>query len=164
MSASYDTKSYCRQSLIGGNYGLLNRDTFTPNPDYYSALLWHRLMGPKVLSANFIGTKKIRVYSHCAKHSEGITLLLLNLDQHKRTHVTVKGGGSKQREEYHLTAKDGNLHSQEVLLNGIALNLNSKGGIPALKPNRVDESHPIELAPLSIVFAHLPNFHAPACV
>ncbi|KAK8925839.1 Heparanase-like protein 3 [Platanthera zijinensis] len=35
MSASYDTKSYCRQSLIGGYYGLLDATTFRPNPDYY---------------------------------------------------------------------------------------------------------------------------------
>ncbi|XP_028094740.1 heparanase-like protein 3, partial [Camellia sinensis] len=38
MAASYDTKTYCRQTLIGGNYGLLNTTTFVPNPDYYSAL------------------------------------------------------------------------------------------------------------------------------
>lgn len=35
MSAKYDTKTYCRQSLVGGNYGLLNKTTFAPNPDYY---------------------------------------------------------------------------------------------------------------------------------
>ena len=35
QSAKYDTKVYCRQSLIGGNYGLLDTDTFVPNPDYY---------------------------------------------------------------------------------------------------------------------------------
>lgn len=35
MSARYDTKTYCRQSLIGGNYGLLNTTTYHPNPDYY---------------------------------------------------------------------------------------------------------------------------------
>ncbi|KAE9587623.1 putative glycosidase [Lupinus albus] len=35
MSATFDTKTYCRQSLIGGNYGLLNTTNFTPNPDYY---------------------------------------------------------------------------------------------------------------------------------
>ncbi|CAL5397139.1 unnamed protein product [Camellia sinensis] len=38
MAASYDTKTYCRQTLIGGNYGLLNTTTFVPNPDYYSFL------------------------------------------------------------------------------------------------------------------------------
>ncbi|QHN93353.1 Heparanase-like protein [Arachis hypogaea] len=36
MSAVYDTRTYCRQSLVGGNYGLLNTTTFVPNPDYYS--------------------------------------------------------------------------------------------------------------------------------
>jgi hypothetical protein len=35
QSAKYDTKVYCRQTLIGGNYGLLDTDTFVPNPDYY---------------------------------------------------------------------------------------------------------------------------------
>lgn len=35
MAAKYDTKTYCRQTLIGGNYGLLNTTTFVPNPDYY---------------------------------------------------------------------------------------------------------------------------------
>ncbi|KAG9448469.1 hypothetical protein H6P81_008434 [Aristolochia fimbriata] len=87
MSATYDTKTYCRQSLIGGNYGLLNTSTFVPNPDYYSALLWHRLMGRKVLSAKFSGTNKTRAYAHCAKVSDGITLLLINLDGKKTIHV-----------------------------------------------------------------------------
>ncbi|KAM0026547.1 putative glycosidase [Helianthus debilis subsp. tardiflorus] len=79
MSSVYDTKTYCRQTLIGGNYGLLNTTTLEPNPDYYSALLWHRLMGQKVLSVNFNGTKKIRSYAHCAEESV-IVLLLINLD------------------------------------------------------------------------------------
>ncbi|KVH99814.1 Glycoside hydrolase, family 79 [Cynara cardunculus var. scolymus] len=35
MASTYDTKTYCRQTLIGGNYGLLDTTTFLPNPDYY---------------------------------------------------------------------------------------------------------------------------------
>lgn len=35
MASKYHTKVYCRQTLIGGNYGLLNATTFVPNPDYY---------------------------------------------------------------------------------------------------------------------------------
>ncbi|MCH92112.1 heparanase-like protein 3-like, partial [Trifolium medium] len=35
MSATYGTKTYCRHTLIGGDYGLLNTTTFMPNPDYY---------------------------------------------------------------------------------------------------------------------------------
>ncbi|RZB70601.1 Serine carboxypeptidase II-3 [Glycine soja] len=48
IASCYSTKVYCRQTLIGGNYGLLNTTTFAPNLDYYSAVLWHRLMGKKV--------------------------------------------------------------------------------------------------------------------
>ncbi|XP_038971911.1 heparanase-like protein 3 isoform X4 [Phoenix dactylifera] len=188
MSSTYNTKSYCRQSLVGGNYGLLNTATFHPNPDYYSALLWHRLMGSKVLSTNFTGTKSIRAYAHCARESLGITLLLINLSgkttsqvfvttasaftialkhhipRTRFNHITRLGRTlAFMREEYHLTAKDGNLHSQAMLLNGNILSVDSEGNFPTLKPMEVDASLPITLAPFSIVFVHIPHFHAPAC-
>ncbi|RZB46593.1 Heparanase-like protein 2 [Glycine soja] len=38
IASCYSTKVYCRQTLIGGNYGLLNATTFAPNPDYYSLI------------------------------------------------------------------------------------------------------------------------------
>ncbi|KAJ1385867.1 Glycoside hydrolase, family 79 [Sesbania bispinosa] len=172
MSATYGTKTYCRQSLIGGNYGLLNTSTFLPNPDYYSALLWHRLMGRRVLSTTFYGTKKIRAYTHCAKESKGITILLLNLDNCTTIQAKVALTFTKEpyhhlgepaRREYHLTPKDGDLHSQIMLLNGKILTVNSAGDIPPLNPIYVDSSKPIIVGPLSIVFAHIPNVVLSAC-
>ena len=190
MSATYDTKTYCRQTLIGGNYGLLNTTTFEPNPDYYSALLWHRLMGRNVLATSFSGPKKIRAYAHCAKQSKGITVLLINLHnttaiearvafnatwtlrhKHKshklhRSHVAKLRQGlesSTEREEYHLTAKDGNIQSQTMLLNGNALHVDSSGTIPSLNPVYVNASEPIVVGPSSIVFAHIPYVVPPAC-
>ncbi|CAN1828432.1 Heparanase-like protein 3 [Linum perenne] len=197
MASSYDTKTYCRQSLIGGNYGLLDTTTFVPNPDYYSALLWHRLMGRNVLSARFSGTKKIRAYAHCSKRSnfvhvrlnniltfyliittmqQGITLLLINLDGNTTANVRVSnrktkfakmGRGSKVeanlREEYHLTAYGGDIHSRTVLLNGKVLAVNTSGSIPPLEPIQARVSDPITIAPFSIVFAHIASMHVPAC-
>ncbi|XP_051137131.1 heparanase-like protein 3 [Andrographis paniculata] len=198
MSSSFDTKTYCRQSLIGGNYGLLNITSFHPNPDFYSALLWHRLMGRAVLSTSFDGTKKIRAYSHCSRNSAGITLLLINLDNSTAVQVSVSipdaignktsstpGHTAQQqnlktritnkieqdniqkdeitRQEYHLTAKDGDLHSQTVLLNGKILSVNSSGIIPTLEPAKVNPLEPIRVAPLSIVFVQMPYVHVPAC-
>ncbi|XAR56057.1 Beta-glucuronidase [Bertholletia excelsa] len=196
MSSAYDTKTYCRQSLLGGNYGLLNTTTFVPNPDYYSALLWHRLMGRNVLSTSFSGTKKVRAYTHCSKHSvrslqQGVTLLLMNLENttaaetivrfnstwtlehkhkshgHRRKIIGLprvnKRSSSRTREEYHLTAKDGNLHSQTILLNGKILAVNSSGHIPFLEPLRVNSSEPLKVAPLSIVFVRFPNVSLRAC-
>lgn len=193
ISSVYDTKTYCRQTLIGGNYGLLNTSTFKPNPDYYSALLWHRLMGKKVLFTRFLGTKKIRAYSHCAKESKGISVLLMNLDNstsfdvklsvnstwrlhkhrsrthhHHHHHTTkhvhkTKTGGKRIRQEYHLTAKDGNLHSQVMMLNEKELTINKSGDIPSLEPLYMNSSEPIIVAPYSIVFAHIPHFTLRAC-
>ncbi|KAJ0536332.1 putative glycosidase [Helianthus annuus] len=88
MAAKYHTKVYCRQTLIGGNYGLLNKTTFMPNPDYYSALLWDQLMGTGVLAVDRKNiAPHLRTYAHCSKGKPGITLLLINLSN--RTHFTL---------------------------------------------------------------------------
>ncbi|KAK4420140.1 Heparanase-like protein 3 [Sesamum alatum] len=104
LASIYNTKTYCRQSLIGGNYGLLNTTTFVPNPDYYSALLWHKLMGRSVLSTNFTGTKDgpglfplvQSIYCFSKKHltmacmlQKGVTLLLINLDDNTTVHAKI---------------------------------------------------------------------------
>ncbi|CAA0821074.1 Heparanase-like protein 3 [Striga hermonthica] len=173
LASVYDTKVYCRQTLIGGNYGLLNTTSFVPNPDYYSALLWHRLMGKRVLSTRFRGTKSIRAYAHCAKPSKGITILLINLDGKTKVRAKLdfnskhgsKGpnNGKLYREEYHLSPFDGNLQSQTVLLNGEALTVGPSGAIPTLKPVRVASSGPVTIYPHTIVFVHVPNSKVPAC-
>lgn len=90
MAAKYHTEVYCRQSLIGGNYGLLNKTTFVPNPDYYSALLWHRLMGTGVLDVERINAgPHLRSYAHCSKGKAGITLLLINLSNQTEFQLKV---------------------------------------------------------------------------
>uniref|UniRef100_A0A5B6ZV98 Putative heparanase-like protein 1 n=2 Tax=Davidia involucrata TaxID=16924 RepID=A0A5B6ZV98_DAVIN len=90
MSAKYSTKVYCRQSLIGGNYGLLNKTSFVPNPDYYSALLWHRLMGKGVLAVSTGASPYLRAYAHCSKGRAGVTVLLINLSNHTTFEVNVR--------------------------------------------------------------------------
>ncbi|XP_077210369.1 heparanase-like protein 1 [Tasmannia lanceolata] len=178
LTSAYGHKVFCRQTLIGGNYGLLNTTTFVPNPDYYSALLWHRLMGKGVLSTNHNGSPYLRAYSHCSKQKPGITLLLINLSNSTSFSVSVsndmnldppqavtddKDGSNSQREEYHLTAKDGNLESTTMLLNGYPLELTATGDIPPLNPALFDASSPVNIAPQSIVFVDLKDFKAPAC-
>ncbi|KAJ4713133.1 Heparanase-like protein [Melia azedarach] len=90
MASKYNTKVYCRQTLIGGNYALLNTTTFVPNPDYYSALLWHRLMGKGVLSIATDASPFLRSYAHCSKGRGGITLLLINLSNQTDYIVSVQ--------------------------------------------------------------------------
>ncbi|XP_010491400.1 PREDICTED: heparanase-like protein 1 [Camelina sativa] len=92
MSSRHNTKVYCRQTLVGGFYGLLEKNTFVPNPDYYSALLWHRLMGKGVLAVHTDGPPQLRVYAHCSKGRAGVTLLLINLSNQSGFTVSVSNG------------------------------------------------------------------------
>jgi heparanase len=59
---------------------------------------------------------------------------------------------AKLREEYHLTAKDGDLQSKTVLLNGAPLELGDDGSIPALNPVLVAVDSQVYIAPTSIAF------------
>ncbi|PIN11725.1 Beta-glucuronidase [Handroanthus impetiginosus] len=193
MAAKYNTKVYCRQTLIGGFYGLLNRTTFVPNPDYYSALLWHRLMGKGVLAVNSYASPYLRAYIHCAKERAGITVLLINLSNQTTYNVDIQSGngaelhytkkrslthglkssvswiGSKSsdeklsREEYHLTSENGDLRSKTMLLNGRPLHLTERGEIPSLVPVFRDIDAPLRIDPYSIKFVVYPNFSTPGC-
>ncbi|KAL0903623.1 hypothetical protein M5K25_028016 [Dendrobium thyrsiflorum] len=197
MASKYNTKVYCRQALIGGNYGLLDKQTFVPNPDYYSALLWHQLMGKGVLAIDINGSPFIKAYAHCRKSESGVSLLLINFSKSATFNTTVhndlnvdlaekstrKDGsfahnlkrtvswigrkvsdGSPRREEYHLTAKDGDYLSRIMLLNGSPLQITESGDFPELRPIFVAVNAPISIAPMSIAFVVFPNFEAHACV
>lgn len=70
-TARYGYDVFCRQSLIGGNYGLLRKDSALPTPDLYAALLWTRLMGRTVLRAN-VSAPNVRVFAHCLKGDDKV--------------------------------------------------------------------------------------------
>ncbi|XP_020979574.1 heparanase-like protein 2 isoform X1 [Arachis ipaensis] len=103
IASKYNTKVYCRQSLIGGNYGLLNTTTFSPNPDYYSALLWNQLMGKKVLSASSdVFSPFIRTYAHCSKGRDGVTFLVINLSNKTHFLLTIHDREAKEDGAKHI--------------------------------------------------------------
>ncbi|XP_022957360.1 heparanase-like protein 1 [Cucurbita moschata] len=173
MTATFNHHVYCRQALIGGNYGLLNTTSFIPNPDYYSALLWHRLMGTKVLSASHDSSPYLRVYSHCTKNNDGVTVLLINMSNstsydvkivsERRLYPNAMGGRLQAREEYHLSPKDGDIQSDVMLLNGSPLQLTPKLDIPGMSPKLVDPTSAVSVAPNSYVFVTIKDFKAAAC-
>ncbi|KAK9277118.1 hypothetical protein L1049_006657 [Liquidambar formosana] len=159
MTSTFNHKVFCRQAFIGGNYALLNTTSFIPNPDYYGALLWHRLMGKHVLSTTRSGSPYLRAYSHCSRKQPGITLLLINMSNSTSFNVSVENdfnlnpesrrnlkavseGSKQQREEYHLTPKDGNIQSDVLLLNGVPLKLTESLDIPTYGPKACGSFYP----------------------
>ncbi|KAL0385965.1 UNVERIFIED_CONTAM: Heparanase-like protein 2 [Sesamum radiatum] len=146
MTSTFNHKVFCRQALIGGNYALLNTTSFIPNPDYYGALLWHRLMGKQVLSTSHDGSPYLRAYSHCSKKTSGISVLLINMSNSTTFQVSVMDDLNLYPEEYSLSSY-----------------LTESSDIPAMDPQVVDAASPITVRPDSIVFATLRGFAAPAC-
>ncbi|KAL9266430.1 Heparanase-like protein [Drosera capensis] len=71
----------------------------------FCALLWHQLMGTRVLSTTPYGTNELRAYAHCSKQSQGFALLLLNLN-----------GGQEVRVS--LSTENGMITSQQSKNNG----------------------------------------------
>ncbi|XP_021757095.1 heparanase-like protein 1 [Chenopodium quinoa] len=177
MTASLNHKVFCRQTLIGGNYGLLDTNTFIPNPDFYGALLWHRLMGSTVLATTHTGSPYLRTYSHCSKTKPGVTLLLINMSNSTTFNIDLVNDHNlfpeprmtntkpwlQEREEYHITPKDGNIQSNQILLNGELLSLTQTSDIPEMKPVFVTTFSPIKIAPHSYVFVTIRNLQVPAC-
>lgn len=166
---------FCRQTLIGGNYELVNKVTNIPNPDYYSTLLFGRLMGPEVLevSVEVGGEESFRAYAHCTRDSRpesgSVTVLMLNYAS-KNISATV-ASGSGLRMEYILTGVPTDrsvdaLHSDVVALNGRILHPDPiTGKIPDLEPEVVvGSSGNVVLPPQSYAFVVYPNMKAHACI
>ncbi|TYJ16955.1 hypothetical protein E1A91_A09G017100v1, partial [Gossypium mustelinum] len=181
MASTYNHKVFCRQTLIGGNYALLNTTTSIPNPDYYGALLWHLLMGSTVLAVTQESNPNLRIYAHCAKKKPGISIIFINLSKDSSFNVTLSNyehqsrnsrstdvakpefRGSKDREEYHLAALAGNIQGQIVLLNDVPMVPTETFDIPTMEPKLVNASTPISIAAHSILYVTIRDFQAPAC-
>merc|ERR1712226_1601597 len=75
---------HCRQSLLGGYYELVHYDpsknTMTPNPSYFAALLFSKLMGRQVWKTQVDGSDNglHQVFAHCQQQQQQLTLLVLN--------------------------------------------------------------------------------------
>ena len=123
--ASHGFGSFCRQTLLGGNYELLDHNSLEPNPDYYAALLWRQLMGSGVIGVEPASSvpglpadEHLRSYGSCSRQygnptdptsKGGLTLLFLNLRNDTTQHVdlTLASGemlSAMRREEYHVAA------------------------------------------------------------
>ena len=114
-------KVMVRQSLIGGDYSLVDRLTLKPKPDYWVSWLWGQLMGTHVYhipnTDNYI-----RIYCHSSVRQPDQdhnkihkTLLIINMSS-KMAHINVDIDTCVTH-KYAITAKD--LTSKKLRINGI---------------------------------------------
>jgi hypothetical protein len=151
--ARHGQRLQVRQDLVGADYGLLRASDLSPNPDYWSSLLWKRLMGPTVYGATVTGSELVRAYAHGTPGGAGFTLLLLDLSETRPAQVTLAGVGS-QATQYQVTAAAP--LSRELLLNGAPLALDASGSVPPLAGRSVTLGPSVVLPPLSYTLLVFP--------
>lgn len=150
--AVLEHRQVIRQSLIGGDYGLINYRTGTPNPDYWATLLWNRLMGRDVyrLQQRGRGSRKLRVYLHSHPQRAGeFSLLVLNLDRKREGILYLPDTLPGPREQFLVTSDS--LLGSRVYLNRKELSLSEDFGLPELRGLPLQQM-PLQVPPGSYAF------------
>ena len=144
-------------TLAASDYGLIDEQTLTPRPDYWSALLWGKLMGRTVLDAGVAPTPSVHLYAHCLRNEPGgVALLAINADREAAQELGV----SQASDRYTLAAPD--LLGGRVNSNGRELKLGPDDALPEIK-GEPERPGAIRLAPASITFLAFPKAGNAAC-
>lgn len=153
--AKHGVQVVAHNTLAASDYGLLDENTFQPRPDYWAALLWHRLMGTTVLDAGSSPSPDVHLYAHCLPEKNGgVTLLAINAGK-----AAISIDGDSSAEEYVLSAAD--LETSAVSLNGKGLSLTADDSIPPLVGKR--SAGKIILEPRTLTFLAFPGANNAAC-
>lgn len=137
---------------------LVDKYTYQPNPDYYTALLWKRTMGRGVLHTK-TDSEDVAAFAHCG-HISGVSVAWINFSPDTAYTLSFQGLASQEelipREEYHLSAVEAE-DSQLVALNGETLWYKDQTLAP-LKPRVVtDPSQPLVVQPHTYGFVNFPK-------
>ena len=150
-------KVQMHNTLAASDYGLLDENTYAPRPNYWAALLWHRMMGATVLDSGVPLQEGLHVYAHCMANSPGgVTLLVIQNDRTAAHSLTLPAAGQR----YTLSAP--RLNGEDVQLNGTKLALGPRDQLPELKPV-TDKGGTEAFTPATISFVAWPDAHNTAC-
>ncbi|MBY0392879.1 MAG: hypothetical protein K2Q27_06410, partial [Novosphingobium sp.] len=73
-------------TLAASDYALIDRDTMTPRPNYWAAVLWKRTMGSTVLASPRSSSPALRLYAQCLVGKPGgVAVLALNTGEAAQT-------------------------------------------------------------------------------
>jgi len=142
-------------TLAASDYALIDRDTMTPRPNYWAAVLWRRMMGSTVLAAPHSPSPELRLYAHCLRDVPGgVGLLAINTG-------TAPQELAVGRRALAWSLQGEPIDTRSITINGRAPALDAKGtltgldGVPVRGALRVQGS--------SISFVAVRDAGNPAC-
>ena len=144
-------------TLAASDYGLLDENALTPRPNYWAALVWHRLMGRTVLDPGRSPAPALHLYAHCLRGQPGgVALLAINTSRGAPQWLELPA----ESRRYTLTAR--NLEDTRVSLNGNELTLGAGDELPQLT-GVPTQSGRVTFAPASITFLAIPDANNGSC-
>jgi hypothetical protein len=144
-------------TLSGSDYGLLEETSFSPRPNYWAALLWHRLMGTIVLDPGVPPREGLHVYAHCEPQMRGgVSLLVINASRDTSHALALP----IRSERYTLRASE--LESKTIELNGGTLALDAGDALPHIA-GTATRAGVATFAPATISFLVIPKAANRAC-
>lgn len=166
---------FSRQTLIGGDYELVNRTTFLPTPDYYSLLLFRKLVDGVALNMSvYPASDSVRAHAFCAFNVPGgVVALLINFSTKSGASVSVswptQPPAGQKGDLYTLQGVagwidgDGVLDLFRIALNNQTLVFLGGGELPPLTPSSVGLDLPILLPAQSATFVVWSGAAAASC-
>jgi heparanase len=142
-------------TLAASDYALIDRDTLTPRPNYWAAVLWRRTMGTTVLASPKSPSPALRLYAHCLVGKPGgVAVMALNTGEAaQRLNLGGKGLG------WTMTGQP--VDTRNVLINGKAPGLDAKGELTGLGGAAV--AGQVTVPGQSIAFYAVPGANNRAC-
>lgn len=168
LSAKNNITTVIRQSILGGNYSLIDKE-LEPLPDWWVSVLYKKLVGNKVLHIDCHCSRLQRMYVHCANknysnETGAITIYAINLEMAKVRFLlngTALHGENLSIDEYIISAPSNNRRTKTVLLNGWPLYYESS--MPDLEPHRHKYGNHISMPPYSVGFWVIKNTSIKVC-
>lgn len=172
--------AFARQTLIGGNYSLIDQNhDFRANPDFFVAKLWRELVEGDSQKGRILQCSRqpvisgdvhhgLRSYAFCGENNS-LLLGLVNTGTDNLT-VDVKFddnavSGQGKREEFVLQVGRGDtsqLQSRHVTLNGKPIEA-VMGRIPKLMPRVIDDGSNFQALAQSVSFVRFRVLFPAAC-
>eukprot|EP01059_Diplonema_ambulator_P014673 TRINITY_DN25614_c0_g1_i1.p1 TRINITY_DN25614_c0_g1~~TRINITY_DN25614_c0_g1_i1.p1 ORF type:complete len:500 (+),score=166.65 TRINITY_DN25614_c0_g1_i1:33-1502(+) len=143
-----------RQCMVGGDYELVDRNTFLPNPDYFIAAMFKVMnvsggAAQAVTVSPPVSTTGLQVFGFVTTAKENAAVIINTGLQDAYT-VSLEGAGWKPSvSAWHFTSP--NITSKAIHLNNMPLVYPGNGApVPAMNP--VTQTTPLAVAPASVVF------------
>ncbi len=142
-------------TLAASDYGLIDRDTLNPRPNYWAAVLWRRTMGQTVLASPQSPGPALRLYAHCLPaRTGGVGLMALNTGAAVQS---LEVGGKAVA----WIMRGAPIDTRSITINGRAPGLDGKGNLTGLAGAPVKGN--LNVPGQSIAFVAVPDAGNKAC-